>query len=231
MADTSIGFTTIPNCKLLLNIPSGDSSQDALLSMLIMATTKQIESFLDRKLGNADYVEVLGVNNMQTLQLKNWPVSDVASVTESLVVLVPDVDYLLLPQYLQSGQIYRGSVWVGPSFVRGLTADPYAGELIFTVTYSAGYLLPGDVAPDPPAISPPELPQDIQLCTAMMVSKAYGLVQAGNIGENLSSIKEGGLAYSYDNPAKIPSDLFGVLAGMPVQFATFLTPYKRWSFA
>ncbi len=72
---------------------------------------------------------------------------------------------------------------------------------------------------------------DIQLCAMQMVAKVYGLSSAQNLGENLASIKEGGLAYSWDNPAKIPSDLFGVIAGMPVQFASFLTPYRRWAVA
>jgi len=227
----SIGFTTVANCKTLLQIPSGDTSQDALLTLLIQGVTKEIESFLSRKLGQADRLETLAANNRQILQLYQWPVNTVTFVKESGVTLVPGQDYLALPQYLEAGQIYRGQGWVGPAWVRGLTADPYAGQLIFEVSYNSGYLLPGD---DPPiGWAGDDLPADIQLCTAQMVAKVYGLSNAGNLGQNLTSIKEGGLAYSFESGGGASSDsaLFGVIAGMPVQFASYLDPYRRWAVA
>lgn len=223
----SIGLTTLANCKTLLGISSGDTSQDAFLTMLIGAVSTQIQTWLSRQLGTASYTEEMAVNNRQVLQMSQWPISTVTSVMEDTVTLVQGQDYLVLPQYLSAGQIYRGSGWVGPSWVRGLTADPYAGQLIFTVAYTAGYVLPGDT----PISGVPNLPQDIQLVAGLMVSKIYNLAINGNLGENLQSVKEGGLAYTWDNPAKIPPDLFQVLAGMPIQFATFLTPYRRWAVA
>jgi hypothetical protein len=225
----SIGLTTVADCKTLLQIPSGDTSQDSLLTLLIKSVSKEIETFLSRKLGQDDYLQTLAANNRQILQLYQWPTNTVTFVKESGVTLVAGQDYLTLSQYLEAGQIYRGSGWVGPAWVRGLTADPYAGQLIFEVSYNSGYLLPGD--PAPMGWAGEDLPSDIQLCAMQMVSKVYGLSISGNLGENLASIKEGGLAYSFDNPAKIPSDLFGVVAGMPIQFASFLTPYRRWAVA
>jgi len=223
----SIGLTTLADCKTLLNIGSGDTSKDALLTLLIGAISTEVETFLSRKLGTTDYVEQVPVNGRQLLQMLQWPINSIASIIESTVTLVPGQDYLLLPQYLASGQIYRGSGWAGPMWVRGLTADPFAGQIIITVSYNAGYVLPGDG----PVTGVDPLPKDIQFCVSLMVSKAYGLSQSGNLGENLASIKEGGLAYSYDNPAKVPTDLFGIVAGMPMQFATYLTPYRRWAVA
>ncbi len=225
----SIGLTTLADCKTLLQIPSGDMSSDGLLTLLIRSISREVETFLSRKLGQADYIDVLAANNRQLLQCRQWPINSVAYVKQDTMTLVAGQDYLLLDQFLEAGEIYRGPGWTGPAWVRGLTADPFAGQLIFTVSYNGGYLLPGDTPSDPPSAE--DLPADIQLCVAQMVAKAYGLSQNQNLGENLASIKEGGLAYSYDNPAKIPSDLFGVIAGMPVQFASFLTPYRRWAVA
>jgi hypothetical protein len=158
-----------------------------------------------------------------------WPINKITFVKQNSVTLTSGVDYMLYEQYLSAGQIYRGQGWLGPQYVRGLTADPFAGEYIFEVSYNAGYILPGDSAPV--GVTADNLPYDLQFCTSLMVAKVYGLSNAGNLGENLASVREGGLAYSWDNPAKIPPDLFQVIAGMPVQFASMLTPYKRWSVA
>jgi len=227
----SIGLTTVANCKTLLQIPSGDTSQDALLTLLIQTVSKQIESYLSRRLGQRDYLETLAANNRQILQLEQWPTNIVTFVKESGVTLVPEQDYLVLPQYLEAGQIYRGQGWTGPAWVRGLTADPYAGQLIFEASYNSGYLLPGDDAPV--GWTGEDLPADIQLCAMQMVSKTYGLSNAGNLGQNLTSIKEGGLAYGYqaEGSSTGSAELFAMTAGMPLQFASMLNPYRRWAIA
>src|SRR5512147_1225586 len=212
-------LTTLANVKTLLQI--SDNSQDSLLSLLISSISSQIETYCGRSFGYADYDEILASNNRQLLQLNQWPIKKITFIKQSGNTLVAGQDYQTYSQYLNAGQVYRGSGWTGPSWVRGLTADPYTGEYIYEVSYSAGYVLPGATAPTPPPTVDP-LPADIELAASLMVSKAYALSNSGNLGENLSSIKEGGLAYSWDNPAKIPSDLFQVIGGMPVQFAQLL---------
>jgi len=221
-------LTTLANVKTLIQIT--DSSQDALISLLITSVSAQIESYCGRSFGWADYDEILTSNDRQILQCENWPINSITFVKQRGNTLVQGQDYQVYPRYLNSGQVYRGAGWTGASWVRGLTADPYTGEYIYEVSYMAGYLLPGQTPPVLPLVSP-SLPADIQLCAMQMVAKVYALSNSGNLGENLNSIKEGGLAYSWDNPAKIPSDLFQVIAGMPVQFAQLLNPYKRWALA
>jgi hypothetical protein len=218
-------LTTLANVKTLIQI--SDSSQDSLLTLLIASVSSQIETYCGRLFGYADYDEILASNNRQLLQVAQWPIKQITFIKQSGNTLVAGQDYQTYFQYLNAGQIYRGQGWSGSSWVRGLTADPYAGDYIYEVSYSAGYVLPGATAPTPPPAVDP-FPADIELAAMSMVAKAYSLSNSGNLGENLSSIKEGGLAYSWDNPAKIPPDLFQVIAGMPVQFAQLLNPYKRW---
>jgi len=221
-------LTTIANVKTLLQI--SDISQDSILSLLIGSVSAQIESYCNRSFGYSAYVETLSSNNRQILQLQQWPIKQITFIKQSGNTLVSGQDYQIYPQYLNAGQVYRGSGWTGPSWVRGLTADPYAGDFIYEVSYSAGYVLPGTIAPTPPPMVD-NLPADLEFAAMSMVTKAYGLINSGNLGENLSSIKEGGLAYTWENPAKIPSDLFQVIGGMPVQFAQLLNPYRKVAFA
>jgi hypothetical protein len=223
-------LTTLANVKTLIQMPSGDTSQDALISLLISSVSAQVETYCNRQFGYADYIETLASNNRQLLQLQQWPVNNVAYVKQSGNVLVSGQDYQVYPQYLDCGQLYRGPGWTGSSWVRGLTADPYTGEYIYEASYMAGYVLPGATPPISP-LTAPALPADLQLCAMQMVAKVYTLSMSGNLGENLNSITEGGLSYSWDNPAKIPTELFSIIAGMPVQFATLLNPYKKWSVA
>ena len=218
-------LTTLANVKTLIQIT--DSSQDALISLLITSVSAQIESYCGRSFGWADYDETLASNNRQILQCDNWPINNITFVKQHGNTLVQGQDYQVYPRYLNSGQVYRGSGWTGASWVRGLTADPYTGEYIYEVSYMAGYVLPGQTPPVMPLVAP-ALPADLQLCAMQMVAKVYALSNSGNLGENLNSIAEGGLSYSWDNPAKIPSDLFQVIAGMPVQFAQILNGYRRW---
>ena len=174
-----------------------------------------------------NYDEILASNDRQILQCENWPINSITFVKQRGNTLVQGQDYQVYPRYLNSGQVYRGAGWTGASWVRGLTSDPYTGEYIYEVSYMAGYVLPGQTPPVIPLVAP-ALPADLQLCAMQMVAKVYALSNSGNLGENLNSITEGGLSYSWDNPAKIPSDLFQVIAGMPVQFAQILNGYTGW---
>jgi hypothetical protein len=214
----------LSDVKTLLQINQSDSSTDAILSLLISAVSTQIESYCARSFGVADYIENIPPSNSQQLQLQNWPINTVAYVKDQGSILTPGADYSVYPQFSKCGQIYRPQGWYGLMAVRGLTYDPYASLITLEVSYNAGYLLPGAT----PITGVLPLPNDLQLCCQIMVAKVYELSNNGNLGENLASVKEGGLAYAWDNPAKIPPDLFQVISGMPVQFAQLLNPYKRW---
>lgn len=216
-------LTTLSDCKTLLQIPTAVTSFDAILNLLIKSVSAQIETYCNRSFAVATYTDNLPPSGSQVLQLENFPLNSVTSIVVQGTALSSS-DYFLYSQFTPSGQIYKPDGWFGPVAARGLTFDPYAPLITIVVTYSAGYVLPGAS----PVTGASDLPFDLQLAAMQMVAKVFGLSNANNLGENLQSFKEGQTAYAWDNPAKIPPDLFQVIGGMPVQFASLLNPYRRW---
>jgi len=106
-----------------------------------------------------------------------------------------------------------------------LTGDPYAGVIDIVVVYTAGYNLPDDVTQAYP------LPGDLTLVCQMMVAETYENIQTKNLGGDLSSYREGGIAISWDKVGERATGLFGLNGGMPSQFASILNPYKKWAVA
>lgn len=220
----SIGLCTLNDAKTLLQIPSLTTTFDAVLTLIIKSVSAQIQSYCNRVFGVADYTDNLAPSGAQELQLLNWPINTVASVTVQ-GSLLDSSNYFLYSQYQAAGQIYKPDGWFGPVAVRGLTFDPIERLITIAVVYNAGYVLPGDTG------TAAALPFDLQLAAMQMTAKAFGLSQNNNLGENLSAYREGQISYTWDNPSKIPSDLFSIIAGMPIQFATLLNPYKKWGAA
>lgn len=220
------GLCTLEDVKTLLQIPAASTSFDSILNLLIRSVSAQIQSYCNRVFGVDDYTDNLAPSGGQVLQLLNFPINTVTSVTVG-GSLLDSGNYFLYSQYKAAGQIYKPDGWYGPMAVRGLTGDPFAPLIEIVVVYNAGFVLPGD----DPITGVADLPEDIQLAAMQMVAWKFGLANTANLGENLSGYKEGQIAYQWDNPAKIPSDLFGVTSGMPIQFASLLNPYRRWAAA
>lgn len=218
-------LTTLAQMKLMLSISSATTTYDALLAVLIASASSRIETYLNRRLGLDSYVENMAPSFDQILQLPQWPIRAVASIESQGAVLVVNEDYYLYPQYISAGQIYRGQTWTGPTYIRGLTGDPYAGVIILEVTYTAGYDLPDSGDVDYP------LPADITLVCQMMVSSMFRNIQKQNLGGDLSSYSEGGISMSWDKVGERATSLFGINGGMETQFASILNPYKKWAVA
>lgn len=218
-------LTTLAQMKLMLLIPSNVTTYDPLLTVLIAAASSRIETYLNRRLELEEYVENMAPSFDQVLQMPQWPIREVASIESQGAVLEPDVDYFTYPQYTKAGQIYRGQTWTGPTYIRGLTGDPYTGVIILVVTYTAGYDLPDSGDDDFP------LPADISLACQMMVSSMYRDIQKQNLGGDLSSYSEGGISMAWDKVGERAASLFGINGGMETQFASLLNPYKKWAVA
>lgn len=220
-------LTTLAQMKMMLLIPSNVTTSDALLTVLIASASSRIETYLNRRLGLEEYVENLAPSFDQVLQMPQWPIREVASIYSQDQLLIEDTDYFLYAQYTRAGQIYRGQTWTGPTYIRGLTDDPYAGVVILVVTYTAGYDLPDSGDDDFP------LPGDISLVCQMMVSSLYRNIQKQNLGGDLSSYSEGGISMSWDRAASGAAglEMFGVNAGMPSNYASILNAYKKWAIA
>lgn len=218
-------LTTLANMKLTLNISPSNTTKDSLLTLLIGGVSSEIESYLGRSLANADYIEKMAPSGTQVLQLENWPIRTVAYVKQDNVALVVDVDYRLLPQYLRSGQIYRGIGWYGAPYLRGLTGDPYAREINLEISYNAGYNLPDDATQTYP------LPVDISMVCQMMVADLYQKIAANNFGGNLTDYSEGGISFSWQTMREVSPEGFKINGGLPHQYALILNKYRKWVFA
>ena len=216
-------LTQLADVKTILQIPSSDTSQDALINLVIPAVSAQIESYCNRTFGVASYTENLPPSNSTVLQLQNWPITTVTSVTADGSAMVAGQDYYLYSQFVSSGQLYREPGWYGKMIGRGLTFDPVQPMITIAVVYNAGYNLPGVT----PVAGASNLPLNIQLSAMQMTAKVVELSNSGNLGENIQSISEGAESRTFENPAKIPSDMFSQISGMPIQFALLLNPFKK----
>ena len=224
-----MALATLTDCKTLLNLST--SAKDALLTLLLDAVSSEIESYCGRTFGVADYDEFLKASFLTTLQLANYPINTVASVKYNGQALSENADYYLYDQYTKIGQLYRPTLWGGIILTRGLTFDPMDSAIVYEVAYNAGYNLPSDDPDDDPVEGVPTLPSEIQFVAQSMVARAFGLSQAGNIGENIAAISEGGLSVSYEVRSSAIPEMFSLISGMPARFAGILNKYRAWSVA
>lgn len=74
-------LTTLAKVKEWLEIPTGNTSKDALLTRLVSAASSGIETWCGRTFALTDYVEVRNGPGGQQLMLANYPVTTVTSVT------------------------------------------------------------------------------------------------------------------------------------------------------
>ena len=139
-------LTTLTSVKNWLGVPLGNTSQDALFSQLITATSADFLRAIKRPdLLTASYTETREGDGSRRLILRHWPVTDIttlklagADVPQQNPTATPPVD----GYYLDAG------------------ADPerafvlyLSGDLVFTdqaailITYDAGYAAtPDDIA-------------------------------------------------------------------------------------
>lgn len=223
MALISQALTTLSDAKAIAGI-SG-STDDALLELLINSASISISGFCDRQFGRQDYTEYIPASGRQALLLRQWPIAAVSSVSDNGVALVLNTDYRLDAQDKARGQLYRENGWSGKYMVRGMTDDPAASARIISVTYTAGYYLPGQVGYVAGAAD--SLPLDVSMVCAQMVTDSYYTTKRGAYG-NLKALSEGGLSYTWG----IDSSQYGNLStGMADKYAMILNRFKRAVFA
>jgi hypothetical protein len=138
---TSRDLLTLEDAKLLLGISDADSSQDALLEMLISSFSEEIAERLNRHptvtIGHEEVRETWRETLNGRLFLSHWPVkkADIVSVTDNGTVLTPG-DYEIAEN---SGKL---------SNIRAGGAAAACWNHPVTVHYKGGYDLP-DETPKP----------------------------------------------------------------------------------
>lgn len=186
---------TLADVKTMLDIHSDDTSQDDKLTLFIKQESAKIEAYLGYKLAMSDYTdEVHAVNNLQLLQLNALPLRSVTSVKKDGA----DVSgWKIIKEYARWGRLYRGEGWGGAIYTRGFTYDFVAGVYDYTISYTAGYYLPGDENYVEGAEG--SLPYDIVSACMQSVAFRYGIDSNNAIG--LKSHTEGGISDTYTDGA------------------------------
>lgn len=173
--------------KVFLGI--SDDSQDGMLSILARRCSAMIEDYVGYSFSRRTYRESHSVNNMQLLQLNHFPIQGVSFAR----IFGADVDFRLIPEYAETGLLYRGNGWSGNVYTRGMNYDVVSGEYDIEVEYTAGYYLPSDVGYVDGA--PNSLPYVIQSACMEAVAESYNVRMAG--AEGIKSHSEGGISTTF----------------------------------
>lgn len=122
-------LTTLVSLKEWLQIPTATTTDDALLSRLITSASAFMGAWLNRILTSASYTEQYDGNGGSVIQVANFPVTAVASVSVDGVSISASPDSGIV----QSGFAFDDrSIWlVGYSFNRG--------HRNVKITYTAGF--------------------------------------------------------------------------------------------
>lgn len=139
---TNVNMTELETVKSLLKIK--DSKYDTDLTGIIQRASSAIVSHCDRPFALQTYTETLSGDGSNFLVLRHSPLQSVTSVTlrgDSVT------DYSIDDK--EDGILFRELGWgwtVGQS--RGLAGHPLSGSELnkWTVVYTAGYSMPGDIA-------------------------------------------------------------------------------------
>ncbi len=212
LADTAL--TTVALASSFAGVATLVDDDTTIFESLINAVSASISSYCGRIFGRStglpEYTETLSASNRQLLLLSQWPISSITSITSDGYLLVLDTDYRCDPQDKARGEVYRENGWKGLSIVTGLTQNVVATERNIVAVYKGGYILPADASFTPSLVT--GLPFDIVETANNLVAIKYWSRKRQGFG--LSSLKEGGVSYSFIMASPEVTDV--------------LNRYKRW---
>jgi len=158
---------------------------DALLERMIRAASDAISQYAGRVYARQDYVETLPGNDWPHLALTNTPIVGTPTI---LIDSEPVTDFVV--QDADAGMLYREVGWVREAWV-GWAVERYTlpstEQHNVNVTYTAGYLLPGE--------DDRNLPYDVEEACIITVCAWHRKEQRG--GGDVQSRKVGDLAITY----------------------------------
>ena len=191
-------MTTIDAVKQALDMES-DNSKNALIERLIDAATSALEEYAGRVFALQTYVEQLAGTDHPYLMVTHLPLK---SVTQIIVDSEIITDYSI--QDDQSGTLYRATGWSRFGYV-GWDVEryriPHTSQLNIYVTYTAGYVMPGEDDRDLPA----------RFEEAAIRTVAAWMRQNLRGGTDVASRKVGDLSITYrDVDASIDASTLGL---------------------
>jgi hypothetical protein len=174
----------LSDVKTLLGILVSDTSQDALITLLISRVGNRVARAMGCPVRRATYVgEKYSVNNQQKLYLKAYPIQSVSLVTIAGRVVT---DY----EIQSDGSLYYGPGWSGDYWSRTMTYDPVSGVRDIAISYVGGWFLPNDLGYV--AGQADSLPEGISEAVAEDVIIDYR--KASSETEGIKSHSEGGIS-------------------------------------
>jgi hypothetical protein len=181
MSLNSNALCTIAQCKIYLDIASGDTSQDAKIEQLINVSSSMVESYVDRSLIYQQYVELHDGRMNDRILLKQWPAEKPTEIRSDMLWSFNDTTLIPSEEY----EIDQDCTVVlkGSHFPRG--------NRNIKVTYNAGYVSPVSGGSGFP------LPSEINQACIMLVAWQYqlradrrlGISSKGKQGESVSYVK------------------------------------------
>lgn len=179
-----------------LGVASPTDAQTTQMETVIEQVSSLFDRFLDRTLAEEDVTDYFRAIVGDELRLSRWPVAQVLSVTEdgtSLVIDDWDID-------ATSGRLWR---------ISNADRFDWSGTGVTQVTYTGGYILPGD------------LPADIQRAA---IDQAKAQFMSGARDPALRSFN---IPDVYQASYSVPGgDAFGA-SGLLPQVEAALRPYRR----
>lgn len=176
-------LTTVDRARTMLRV---DPADDDLLALLIPAASTAIETYCNRKFGRAEYTEWVDVRRAGFILMRNYPIESVATIDGETDLAAYDIDK-------EKGVISK-SGWSG--------SKPIA------VTYTAGYVLPGETV--------------IEGSTALPADIEYGcvlLIQKMQRDPGVTSERVGDISVSYAQDS----------GNLPVAVQALVGPYRSFN--
>jgi len=181
---TNKKLATLGQVKQELEITN--STDDAFLNDLIDRMSGKIEDFCHRIFSKQTYREKVAGSGNKIILLTHTPIISVSSV---ICDSDPVIDYEIYDA--EAGELYRevGWTWDGTIWWKASSFPSFNGQAQnFTVTYDAGYVLPGDDEAQ-------TLPKTIEDACIQCVKEAY-LKRRDD--PNVSSERLGNYSVAYD---------------------------------
>ena len=182
-------FTTLPHLKSFLDIDTDNLENDQELLFLIKAISGQIRKYCNRDFSSKERTEQgVGIGR-QKIWLKERPILEVKHVAIGDPPLWGDLDindYIILAE---EGALYRKVGWYDGRYpIMGIMGNmpSYDFNFNYMVTYTAGYIMPGDINRN--------LPEDLEYACLMWCQEMFNL---DPLLENVASEKLGSYNVQY----------------------------------
>jgi len=184
MALNSNALTTIAACKLQLDIPTSDTSVDALLERYINSASEQIERYCCRKFKASSYTEIRDGSRSNEMLLKNYPVTAISGVyidaarAFGVDTQLASTEYAIIePNVLRRHSYSFGSV-----------------SQSIKIVYTSGYAT---------------IPADLEDACIMLVELRYAKKSDRSLGRNSTGKQGESISYTEGWPQEVTSILDG----------------------